>query len=40
MKKQLINIPYHINQQINLNDITYTIDAPSLAIQKIMKKNY
>ena len=33
-KKQLINIPYHINQQINLNDITYTIDAPSLAIQE------
>ncbi len=33
-KKQLINIPYHINQQINLNDITYTIDAPSLGIQE------
>jgi ABC-type nickel/cobalt efflux system permease component RcnA len=33
-KKQLINIPYHTNQQINLNDVTYVIEAPSLPIQE------
>ena len=37
-KKQLINIPYHVNQQINLNDVSYTIDAPTLSVQEDKKK--
>ncbi len=38
-KKQLINIPYHVNQQININDVTYTIDEPSLKIQENNQQN-
>ena len=37
-KKQLINIPYHVNQQININDVSYTIDAPTLSVQEDKKK--
>lgn len=39
-KKQLFNIPYKIKKQINLNDVSFTIDAPSLPTfeQKIVKE--
>lgn len=30
-KKQLLNIPYKISKQTNLNDVTFTIDAPTLS---------
>lgn len=30
-KKQLLNIPYKISKKTNLNDVTFTIDAPSLS---------
>lgn len=33
-KKQLIHIPYKIKQQTNLNDVSFTIDAPNLLLQE------
>ncbi len=33
-KKQLIHIPYKIKQQTNLNDVSFTIDAPNLILQE------
>lgn len=33
-KKQLIHIPYKIKQQTNLNDASFTIDAPNLISQE------
>jgi ABC-type nickel/cobalt efflux system permease component RcnA len=30
-KKQLFNIPYKISKKTNLNDVTFTIDAPTLS---------
>jgi len=32
-KKQLMHIPYKIRQQINLNDVSFTIEAPDLGLQ-------
>ena len=33
-KKQLIHIPYKIKEQINLNDVSFTIDAPTQGLQE------
>ena len=33
-KKQLFNIPYKILKQTNINEVTYTIDAPTLSTQE------
>ena len=30
-KKQLLNIPYKVSKKTNLNDVTFTIDAPTLS---------
>lgn len=33
-KKQLLHIPYKITKQTNLNDVSFTIDAPTLGVQE------
>jgi ABC-type uncharacterized transport system substrate-binding protein len=33
-KKQLMNIPYKISKISNINDVSFTIDAPNLTIQE------
>ena len=33
-KKQLFNVPYKITKQTNLNDVSFTIDAPTLGVQE------
>ncbi len=33
-KNQLFSIPYKINKKTNINDVTYTIDAPTLTLQE------
>lgn len=33
-KKQLMNIPYKISKNSTLNEVSYTIDAPILGLQK------
>ncbi len=38
-KKQLFNIPYKISKEINLNDVTFIIDAPTLKSQNSSNTN-
>ena len=33
-KNQLFSIPYKINKKTNINEVTYTIDAPTLTLQE------
>uniref|UniRef100_UPI004047D77A nickel/cobalt transporter n=1 Tax=Aliarcobacter sp. TaxID=2321116 RepID=UPI004047D77A len=38
-KRQLFNIPYKISKEINLNDVTFIIDAPTLKSQNSSNTN-
>ena len=38
-KRQLFNIPYKISKEINLNDVTFIIDAPTLKSQNSSNSN-
>ena len=33
-KRQLFNIPYKISKSIDINEVSYTINAPNLSIQE------